>query len=184
MKKFLAIPLLFFATTAVSLLTSCSSAHVVDYDRAALEKFSSYECFSIQMPDESKPVEDEVFSPILNKRIAASLERVLLERGYRNDCKKPDFYATYFTTSKTRTALYDNRISTTYPTRYPFASVTGSVELDEYEEGTFVVDILDGQSGQLVWRGSYATRLGRTAPSDQKIEKMLREILAQFPPQK
>ena len=54
--------------------------------------------------------------------------------------------------------------------------------MNEYEEGTFLIDIIDAASQQLVWRGAYVKRLGWSAPDEAEVQKMVSSILAAFPP--
>lgn len=52
--------------------------------------------------------------------------------------------------------------------------------------GTLVVDVLDGESHELLWRGSAEGALIDTRRSDQPqeaIDKIVREVLKQFPPE-
>jgi hypothetical protein len=51
--------------------------------------------------------------------------------------------------------------------------------------GTLVVDILDGESHELLWRGSAEGALLDTRRSDQPqevIDKIVREVLKEYPP--
>ena len=54
--------------------------------------------------------------------------------------------------------------------------------IDQYEEGTLIIDVLDGQNRQLMWRGADSRRLGRAAPQQEEIRKSVEQILAEFPP--
>jgi hypothetical protein len=57
--------------------------------------------------------------------------------------------------------------------------------VNQYDEGTLVIDIVDAEAGKLVWRGSGSRRIS-TSPTPQKTTRRINEaveaILARFPP--
>ena len=68
--------------------------------------------------------------------------------------------------------------------RYPYRGVyTGSsrYRIDQYQEGTLIVDIIDFETQQMVWRGAASRRLGRQAPQQAEIHDIIVDILAEFP---
>ena len=50
-------------------------------------------------------------------------------------------------------------------------------------EGTIILDIIDTESNELVWRGSYSATIDDSGISEKKIKKAVKHILAKFPPQ-
>ena len=44
-----------------------------------------------------------------------------------------------------------------------------------------IVDIIDAQSNELVWRGAYTKRLEWSAPTDEEVRQIVQGILAKFP---
>jgi len=57
----------------------------------------------------------------------------------------------------------------------------------EYEVGTLIIDIVDRESNQLVWRGAKEGRLKKNQSPEKReasINKTVSEILSNFPPQK
>jgi len=50
-------------------------------------------------------------------------------------------------------------------------------------EGTIILDIIDAESNELVWRGSYAAAVDDSGISEKKIKKAVKHILEKFPPQ-
>ena len=55
----------------------------------------------------------------------------------------------------------------------------------QYEEGTLVIDFIDGGTRKLVWRGSGSKALSRNpTPEDttRTVDQATHEILKQFPP--
>lgn len=165
-------------------LVGCVSPTRVDYDSASIEKIRGYKCYSIDTRETRSHYQDVTLSPIVDRRIERSIETVMQQRGFANDCATPDFRVTFNTIKKTKTEVTDLGIGATPFRRYPYHGYGGysRYNVDQYEEGTFVLDIIDEASKELVWRGTYVKRLGWDAPTDAQVLDIVTEILAQFPP--
>jgi hypothetical protein len=165
-------------------LTGCVSPTRVDYDSASIEKIRSYRCYTIDTRETRAHYQDVALSPIVDRRIERSVETVMQQRGFANDCTTPDFRVTFNTIKKTKTEVTDLGIGATPFRRYPYHGYSGysRYNVDQYEEGTFILDIIDEASKELVWRGTYVKRLGWEAPTDAQVLEIVTEILAQFPP--
>jgi hypothetical protein len=163
--------------------SGCVSPIRVDYDHQAADKFSSYQCFEVDSRELRANYMDIVLSPIVDRRIERELNAVLLQHGYSNECDTPDFRVSFNTVKKTITEYNDLGIGPTPYRRLPYFGFNGysNVQIDQYEEGTFIIDIIDVASKELVWRGAYVKRLGWDAPDTATIRKIVTETLAQFP---
>lgn len=169
-------------------LTGCTTPVTVDYDREAASKFYDYECFVVDSLEVQKGLDDIVFSPIAIRRFTRALGTALIKRGYVKNCPEPDFRVLFRATKKQIT-----RMNSTYPytamnfryhAYYPDFGFFPSPYIDQYDEGTFLIDIVDAHSQDLVWRGSYAERLDRRPHSNEEIRFIINKILDQFPPMK
>ncbi len=57
--------------------------------------------------------------------------------------------------------------------------------VSEYEEGTFLIDLIEPSKKQLIWRGSGQARVNRSSsPEDRKkrIREVVEKVLAAYPP--
>jgi hypothetical protein len=173
-------PLLLFSAIYYS---GCISPTIVDYDRASVSKFDSYHCFVIDNREARANYQDVVLSPIVDRRIESAISQTLAAKGMKQDCAQPDFRVTFNTVTQTKTKVNDIGVGSTPFRRHPYfgSSTYSHFDIDQYEQGTFVVDIIDNQSKQLVWRGAYTKRLGWSAPDDAEVQKIVNEILANFP---
>lgn len=176
-----AAPLLLIAAT---LLSGCVTPTRVDYDRAAVAKIRNYQCFEIDSRETRTNYQDVALSPIVDRRIEQALTSTLLAKGLSQDCDQPDFRVTFNTITRTRTKVTDLGAGPTPFRRRPYYGYSGYsyIDVDQYEEGTFIIDIIDADNSELVWRGAYSKRLGWTAPSDEEVQEIVYEILAEFPP--
>lgn len=163
----------------------CIANTTVDYDRAAVAKFGSYECFLIDTREIRNNYQDVVLSPIVDRRIERAIGRELKAKGFQQNCGKHDFRVTFSTLTKTKTEINDLGVGPSVFRRYPRMGYGGysNIDVDQYEEGTFIIDIIDNQSKELVWRGAYAKRLGWSAPTEEEVRVIVSSILAEFPPE-
>lgn len=170
--------------TLCMLLSGCVSQKTVDFDRAAATKFGDYICFSVESRDTRSDLQDLLLSPIVDRRIEKAIKLTLLDKGFSESCPEVDFRVSFGTVSKTRTRAINVDISSSPFRRQSHLRFGGysRVDLEQYEEGTFVIDIIDQLSNQLVWRGSYTKRLGWNAPSGEEVRAIVEEILRAFPP--
>jgi hypothetical protein len=174
------VPLFLFSAIYFS---GCVSPTTVDYDRSAAAKFGDYKCFVIDSRETRSNYQDVVLSPIVDRRIESAISQTLIAKGMSQDCVQSDFRVTFNTVTETKTVVNDLGVGSTPFRRHPYFGCAGyrQIDIDQYEQGTFIVDIIDNQSKQLVWRGAHTKRLGWSAPSDEEVQKIIREILANFP---
>lgn len=170
------------ALMALALLVGCVSPTSYDYEQSAVGEMSAYRSFQIDSREARSAYQDVVLSPIVDRRIERAIERELMAKGFAKVEGQPDFRVTFNTTTKTRTEIND--FGPPPFRRYPYSYGYGSrrLDIDEYEEGTFLIDIVDAGNKQLVWRGAYVKRLGWTAPDEAEVQTIVSSILAGFPP--
>lgn len=165
----------------LAFLTACVSPTRYDYEQAALEEMSAYKTFLIDSREARSDYQDVVLSPIVDRRIERAIERELVAKGFEKVSASPDFRVTFNTVTKTRTEIND--FGPPPFRRYPYYGYGGrQLDIDEYEEGTFLVNIADAKSKQLVWRGAYVKRLGWSAPNEAEVQEIVSSILTGFPP--
>ncbi|MEC7273659.1 MAG: DUF4136 domain-containing protein [Verrucomicrobiota bacterium] len=166
------------------LFSGCVSHKTIDYDRAAVAKFGNYLCFSIESRETRSDFQDLLLSPIVDRRIEKAIKLTLLDKGFSDSCPAIDFRVTFGTLSKTKTRAINVSVNTSPFWRQSHLRFGGysHVDLEQYEEGTFVIDIIDQLTNQLVWRGSYTKPLGWDAPTSEEIHTIVEEILEAFPP--
>ena len=185
-----------FVVTAIllaSLLAGCSSMEVnVDYDPKG--DFSGLKTFD-WIPGPRKPSGDPRIddNTILDRRIRGAVESELAAKGFRKSAQSPDFWLAYHVT-------LDKRQSVTTLNNYhgygpgwgwdyyspPYASKRRSETfVYEYEAGTLLLDVVDPDGRDLIWRGSAMDEVNFSAtPSakEQQINEAVRRMLEKFPP--
>ena len=164
-------------------LIGCSTTATVDYDRVLMNAMNGYQSYAV-MPKEKNPNGQHLsLTEIVDRRVINAIHQTMQSRGLRRDDVKPDCRITFFTTTEKHTELQDLGLAGGY---YRMggnaAGGYAPVSIDEYEEGTLILDIIDTPSGQLAWRGAASRRLGHTAPEEAQIQRSVAKILAEFPP--
>jgi hypothetical protein len=174
---------------STALLSGCSNISVSsDYDPEA--DFSTYRSFGWLPPPEDN--QSQAQSPLLHERIMAAVETQLGERGYvRTDAGSPDFLVGYHLRVENKLDVQTINRSYGYGYGrygrwgYPVGGYS-ETRVSEYAEGTFILDIVDGASNELVWRGSAQGRLrDKKTPAEREkaVNETVAAVLKKFPPQ-
>lgn len=146
----------------------------------------NYETFSLESRSARAVYQSLQLTEITDRRITRALESRLAESGLQKDDATPDCIVTFFTTSKTKTEVNDLSMAGGYAYRRgPYRGWAGysHYSVDQYEEGTLIVDIIDAETKQMVWRGADSKRLRHSAPTEKDIAKIVDRILREFPPE-
>lgn len=181
---------LVLALAAVALaLPGCSSFQVSsDYDPAV--DFSQYGAYAwLPDPDPTESSEAGPVDGLLRQRIERAVDDVLAGKGMRRVESQND----------ARLLITDHidvqqkfRVNTTqYGYGYGRWGYYGAgytdTYVDQYEEGTLILDFIDAETKQLVWRGTAQSRL-RDERTPEEREERVREaveaILERYPPAK
>ena len=180
MKHF--VSLMFVLILAV--FFGCSSvSSSFDYDPAV--DFSKYKSFKIHK-GESIPGDDLEKHPLVKKRILNSVINELKSKGYEVvESGDADMLIVIHAGVKERMEITDWG---SYGWYNPWwGSYGGRIDVNQYEEGTLVIDMVDAEEDELVWRGlgtqiveEYSTQ----EKMQQRIDTYVAKILANFPPPK
>jgi hypothetical protein len=137
--------------------TGCAGAQVkTDADKDA--DFSRYRSYTLQrgrvLSDQSAP--DVSANPLLEERIQKAIARELARKGLQpTDPSRADLIATYTASAQTRKEL--ETVAPAVPGFEPYdewywGPGYEDVWIDEYQEGTLVIDLIDADTRKLVWR--------------------------------
>ena len=182
-----------FATLLLAVLGVACSGVRTHYDFDPSVDFSTWRTYA-WYPSGSPPTGDpRLDSPLFHGRIEAALDRALGERGYgRMEDRTPDFFLNYHLSTEERLDVRTmNRgyVGGPHGRGWGGAGWGGvgwtETTVNEYEEGTLVIDFIDTSSRRLAWRGSGTRRLSRDPRPDrvtQRVNEAVDEILTQFPP--
>ena len=156
----------------LGLLVVSAAAHSVqsDFDRAF--RFSNLKSFSFAV--QKRAATDPLATDTLNDgRIRTGLETQLRANGFRMETETPDFVIAYYVTSKNRLNVQD------YSYGPPRLWGSRDIRVNQYAEGTLMVDFIDVRTNQVVWRGR-ATGVLELKGVDKKINKSTEKLVKQF----
>ena len=160
--RFRALPFLFIAA-AVACSTLKTSA---DYDPST--DFSGYKTWAWH--------EGSIKDAIWSKRIQAALESELSKRGLTRNEANPDLWvAVHVRLSK------ETQVTTTggYGYGYRWRGGVSTAKVEQIPVGALIVDMVDANQKELVWRGMASDTLNPEKSPEEK-DKALREALAKM----
>jgi len=153
-------------------LIGCSPIHVrTDYDREV--DFSFYKTFK-WMPIPKKKRQRMVKpGSLLDVRIRRAVERELEAKGYVVKKSGPaDALLAYHVGVQDRIDV----------TRYGYGYWGRRVHVHRYKEGSIIIDIVDAQEKQLIWRGAAQGVVGHPGQDPEKIDEAMAKVFEKYPP--
>jgi len=175
-------------------LSACSTIKVsTDYDQSA--DFSALKGFN-WLPDSAKITEESAYlnNRIMDVRITKAIDKQLAAQGFKFSTTA-DFYINYSITSEKKTDIrsYDNYSGygpswgwgVGYGHRGMSLSAHTETRIDEYQQGSLIIDVIDPTSLELIWRGIGSKRLPEStdaAEMDKLVANIVKNILEKFPP--
>src|SRR5215813_6265842 len=156
----------------LGLLVVSAAAQTVQSDFDRTFNFSNLESFSFVV--QRRGATDPLAGDTLNDgRIRTGLEANLRANGFTMETEKPDFVIAYHVTTKNKLSVQDYGYG---PPRW-FGS--RDIRVNQYSEGTLMVDFIDAKSNQVIWRGRASGTLEMKGV-DKKISKSVEKLVKQF----
>ncbi|MGH8307115.1 MAG: DUF4136 domain-containing protein [Gammaproteobacteria bacterium] len=182
MKRFAPV----FAIILVLVLAACAPRVFVEQDNAA--SFSNLHTFTWVSPPIG-PVDNPILdSQILEERVKRAVIGDLTARGYAEAAtgQSPDFTVTYHTVSKQKLESSGSSFSVGFGGFFPYGygnvAVPVGNTVQTREQGTLMLDIIDGRTKRLVWRGWTKDWISQDNYSEKAVNEDVQKILAKFPP--
>lgn len=183
---------IWMALVSVLILVGCSSQPRVETDHQAGFDFASLKTFRVAETKQNTQ-ESILISPFTLSHIHATLDTELGKRYQPGDADKPDFIVSYHVVveEKIDPRSYNDihgfgygyyGMGYRYPRPYFLGTNTG---LRVFNQGSLIIDVVDGKTDKPIWRGVSEKRLSRgMAPQQQRevLSNAVIEVLAQFPP--
>ena len=170
------MPRLALSVAAAALLAGCVPMTVQhDYDPDV--DFSRYRTFTwMPVPENAETAKSTLSGPFLERRIKKSVVEALAEKGYARTDDDPDFLVAYYLRYRRKTDVAARGYGYWGPR---------SLDVSQYKEGTLILDFVDPETQELIWRGWSISALqpGHSPREEQEILDMaVRQILKRFPP--
>ena len=181
---------LFAAAFAVVTLSSCSSIQVSqDYQPGAdFSQYKSYEWLPENMQTKPKQATFEKQNQLIAERINSAIVGDFKKKGFSFVESGADAYVTYHikVSTKIRSLPVTTTIGVGTYWNHGSIGMQTSPEVEQYEEGTLIVDVLD-KNNKLLWRGTSTTYVEQHSdPQDttKLVNEVVAKLLEQYPPKK
>ncbi len=171
----------------LSLLLSgvgCASSPEVRIDQSPTTQVSTYHSFGFY---ERFGTDRLRYSTLLSSRLEGAAAVELEHHGYVLDELQPDLRVNFLLNivehqqvSGQRSGFYAYRVGRSAVwTAYPYATI----DVERYQTGTLVIDLVDTKTKALVWRGIAEGRVSQKAyrNPDESIHAAVTEILQHLP---
>jgi hypothetical protein len=157
-----------------------------DYDPGA--DFASYSTYAWAERTDRGDDDPRVYNAITMQRVKTAVDRALGAKGYTEASGAADFYVAW------HGAIEGQMSYQTINSHYGYGwgwyggmgVGTSNTYVNEWDEGTLLVDIVDAGTNQLVWRG---TATGTVEPdlspqeSQARLDDAAAKLLQTFPPE-
>jgi len=153
-----------------------------DYDKST--DFSQYQTYSFEGWEKNS---DQILTEFDKKRITDALKEEFASRGMSLVESNGDAAITLFIVvdQKTSTTAYTNyNGGLGYGGRWGWGmgSATTTYSENDYNEGTLVVDMYDGEEKNLVWQGVLTTVVNEKPEKREKsIPKKMKKLMKSYP---
>jgi len=137
--------------------------------------FLKFHTFTIRQGD-IQAKSPELKSPLVRKKIEDSIRSQLEAKGLREVSGRPDLVVNF------RFGAADKRQMESFPTgRWGRGR---RVETFRFTEGTLVVNLMDTEGRDLVWRGVYRDDESSPAKISNKLPDDIKKLFSDFPPKR
>ena len=165
----------------IGLMIGCATVYDVKYDYDKLTDFEALKTYDWM----DVPV-DATLDTLTIERIKNAVDNELLAKGLKRSYDNPDFLIAEHTGSKEKVQVNDWGYSYSSYGRYR-GGYWGprNVTTYEYEEGWLILDFVDAESKNLIWRGTAKAEVQNVdtpEKSETLIKKAVEKILEKYPP--
>jgi hypothetical protein len=161
---------------AMLLMTACSTMQS-NYDFAPGTDFSALKTYKFGEKTIPTTQPSQADNPIMIERIKTALSGTLNAKGFAPAAGQPDFVVYFLPASKRVTTTQYVSTGWNYSASFPVT----------FTEGSLLVDIVDGKTNKMIWRGSVTEALSPNMDPD-KIQNVLnaaaKQLFKNFPPPK
>lgn len=171
----------FVLCAAFVAVSGCASNVAIDYDPDY--DFTTFRTYRWYEPELQRG-DALAANPLARNRVVEAVDRALAEKGFRLvDGQESDFLVFVHAASRDRVQVHEG--GGFYYWRGPFMFGSRPVYVDDYEEQTLFVDVIDPDTRELIWRGSQVRAVQNyndPIKAQAVMDKIVWKILKDFPP--
>ncbi len=187
----------------IAFITGCSSLTLdTDYDKSI--NFSNFKTYRWHTQNKYNTASQQYLkvNNLMDQRIRATIDKQLQTQNYTVvSSDKVDFLINYSVVVEDKTDINTYNNYNGYYPGFRYGMGYGSygrrmsvgyssgpdVQVTHYQQGTLIIDIINPETDQLMWRGAADGRLPKNADraeKDKLIQQYVTKILSDFPPKK
>jgi len=167
----------------ITCVAACASTPKVGYDYDPDAKIGTYRTYQWTERAQEEPGDKRVDNPLVDGRIRRVVTAQLHAKGYTVPADgRPDFYVTYHADVKD---MMIGSSSQHYIGDLAHGTYTTLNDIRATNQGILLVDVIDGASNRLVWRGFAQAEIDPSWSPERRNERMARviaDMFAFFPP--
>jgi hypothetical protein len=196
-----------FCCLGLLFLSGCSNPIRYNSDYQVNTDFSELKTYAWHAPNEfNEQTNNYLTNDIVDQRIRTNVDAQLISKGFiKVEPAQADFLVNYSITVQEKIDISTYNTYGGYgagwgggyygaygaPYRYyglsyGYAPTGTETQVSEYQQGTFVFDVIDINDDTLIWRGTAEGRMSKQELTpderDAKIATIIREVLYAFPP--
>ncbi|APD07571.1 hypothetical protein UJ101_02068 [Flavobacteriaceae bacterium UJ101] len=166
----------FLALIMMITITSCSPLQVSsDYDETA--NFSQYKTFSFH----DKGIEKLQLNDLDKRRVINAVTAELIAKGMQPAKDNPDVIVNILASNKEKVDI--NYYNDPYWGWYYYPWGMNQASVNQYTEGTLIIDLIDNQKNTLVWQGKgTGFRVDNIQNKAETIKEAINVIMSHYPP--
>ncbi len=176
-------------SVAAAMVAGCGASveYNSDYDPTA--DFSNIQTYQWAQRTPTGDDDPRVYNDITMRKIKYAVDQALQAKGMRMVSNNPDVYVAWHGAINGKMSL--QTVSSNYGYGYGWYGYggmgmgTSTTYVNEWDEGTVLVDIIEGRKKELIWRGSAQAELKkRQDPQEGQdyLNDVVTKMLAGFPP--
>jgi hypothetical protein len=171
---------------ATATLIACAPIRVTSFTERGVD-VGRYRTFAWDRIDPAVPGDPRLDNnPFFHEYLRGAIDRQLVSRGYEPTMLQPDVRVHYHASS--RQGIYTAGPDHAGHYGNGVESITERCRdcvVEVYEDGTLLVDLTDGRTGALLWRGVAESGLAGVVNSqtrmEETIERVVERIFARLP---
>jgi hypothetical protein len=155
-----------------------------DYDPEA--DFSGWQTYVWAERTDEGELDPRVYNSIVEGRVKVAVDRALQAKGYSEVITgDPDFLVAWHGAIDGKVSV--NTVTTHYGYGWGWYGGYGATQtyVNEWDEGTLIIDFIDVRENKLVWRSSVTDSITeRASPEEAQraLDNAVAKILGSFPP--
>ncbi|GAB3202724.1 hypothetical protein ABID22_001031 [Pontibacter aydingkolensis] len=194
------LPFIRVKATVILLLilfcTSCSPAVSVQSAYDPSINFSTYQTFAwhpAEVPAPKQGTGGALYSTLLDQRVKEAIASELVKNGIKPSIDNPGLLVAYDIAVETPQELNNTNILQPgfgygysywygYRYRYSGTGLQNFRSIADYKIGTLVIDLIDRNTNNVVWRGAFDAEIDPVIIDEDKINRAVANLMSQFPP--